>query len=578
MIRLFHIILLVFVMTVANAQPNSQFSVLNSQLKSSQLRDYDVLFHEAMLERQKSHHDATFDLLCRCIELRPDASEAYFFRAQYYSEMEQADRALADYQRAAELQPDNMTYMETLAQAYIQKGRYGDAIGVVERMYDADKSRQELLETLYRLYVQQKDYAKAVDVLDRMELIDGKSERTSLAKSGLYIQMDQQQRAVDEVKALSERYPNDLNYRTIYANTLMLNDNRPEAFALLRQILDEDPQNLRAQLTLRNYYIGDEDFVRADSLTRCVLLNPHATAEDKIYQLRQVIGENEQQGGDSTQVLALFRQILSQPSPDADIAELMAAYQDLKKMPRDTVAATLAYVLQLAPDRASARLHLVQMAWEDNDDERIIDLCQQARQYNPEEMAFYYYQGMAYYRRDDTDHALEAFQNGISVINDDSSPEIVSDFYAVMGDLLHQKGREREAFAAYDSCLQWKPDNIGCLNNYAYFLSLKNQRLDEAEQMSQKTVKAEPKNPTYLDTYAWILFMQQRYAEARIYIDQTLQNDSAASSVELEHAGDIYFMCGDVEGALGYWQQALAADPQNKLLARKIKRKKYIKQ
>ena len=109
-----------------HAQPNSQFSVLNSQLRS-----YDILFHEAMLERQKSHHDATFDLLCRCIELRPDASEAYFFRAQYYSEMEQADRALADYQRAAELQPDNMTYMETLAQAYIQKGRYGDAIGVV---------------------------------------------------------------------------------------------------------------------------------------------------------------------------------------------------------------------------------------------------------------------------------------------------------------------------------------------------------------------------------------------------------------------------------------------------------------
>ncbi len=541
-------------------------------------RAYDVLFHEAMLERQKSHHDATFDLLCRCIDLRPDASEAYFFRAQYYSEMQQADMALADLQRADSLQPDNMTYMETLAQAYVQKGQYSDAVAVVERMYEADKSRQELLQTLYQLYVQLKDYAKAVDVLDRMELIDGKSERTSLAKSGLYIQLEQQQKAVDEMRQLAERYPNDLNYRTLYANTLMLNDNRPEAFALLQQILTDEPQNLRAQLTLRNYYIGEEDQERADSLTHCILLNPHATAEDKIYQLRQVIGENEQAGGDSTVVLSLFRQILAQPSPDADIAELMAAYMDLKKMPRDSVAQALDHVLQLSPDRASARLHLVQMAWEDNDDQRIIDLCQQARQYNPEEMAFYYYQGMAYYRREDTDHALEAFQNGISVIDDDSSPEIVSDFYAVMGDLLHQKGREREAYAAYDSCLQWKPDNIGCLNNYAYFLSVQGKRLDEAEQMSQKTVKAEPKNPTYLDTYAWILFMQQRYVEARIYIDQTLQNDSTPSSVELEHAGDIYFMCGETEKALDYWQQALQDDPQNKLLARKIKRKKYIKQ
>jgi Tfp pilus assembly protein PilF len=192
-------------------------------------------------------------------------------------------------------------------------------------------------------------------------------------------------------------------------------------------------------------------------------------------------------------------------------------------------------------------------------------------------MAFYYYQGMAYYRQDDTDHALEAFQNGISVINEQSRPDIVSDFYAVLGDLLHQKHREQEAFAAYDSCLQWKPDNIGCLNNYAYFLSLKGQRLDEAELMSFKAIKAEPENSTYLDTYAWILFMQGRYSEARIYIDQALQNDSTPSHDVLEHAGDIYALCGDTAQALSYWQQALADNPTDKVLIRKIKRKRYIR-
>ena len=152
----------------------------------------------------------------------------------------------------------------------------------------------------------------------------------------------------------------------------------------------------------------------------------------------------------------------------------------------------------------------------------------------------------------------------------------MSDFYAVMGDLLHQKGREREAFSAYDSCLVWKRDNIGCLNNYAYYLSLKGERLDEAEQMSYITVKAEPKNATYLDTYAWILYRQQRYAEARIYIDQALQNDSLPGSVVLEHAGDIYAHCDDMSAAITHWQKALAADPENALLRKKIKRKKFI--
>ena len=37
-------------------------------------------------------------------------------------------------------------------------------------------------------------------------------------------------------------------------------------------------------------------------------------------------------------------------------------------------------------------------------------------------------------------------------------------------------------------------------------------------------------------------------------------------------------MTGDTEGAIELWQKALADDPSNKILARKIKRKKYIKQ
>ena len=541
-------------------------------------RQYNILFNEAMLQRQKHHHDATFDLLTRCLELKPDASEVYFFLAQYYTEIKDADKALSFFKKAAELCPDNMTYLETLAQSYISKEMYAESIPVVEKMYENDKSRQELLEMLYRLYIQEKDFEKAISVLERMETIDGKSERLSLAKSSLYIQMGDHEHAIASIRALSEEHPYDLNYRTLYANTLMANEEFEEGYQVLLQVLEEEPDNARAQQSLRSYYIRMEDVEAADSITRRILTNRHTETDAKITMLRQLIAENEANGGDSTEVLTIFDEMLQQPEPDADIAELKAVYMDLKQMPRDSIAHALEKVLSIDPARAASRLHLVQYAWEAEDNDRIVELCQAARQYNPEEMAFYYYQGMAYYRQDDTDHALEAFQNGINVINDQSSPEIVSDFYAVMGDLLYQKDREREAFAAYDSCLQWKPDNIGCLNNYAYYLSLKGTSLDKAEEMSYKTIKAEPKNATYLDTYAWILFMQGRYAEARIYIDQALQNDSTIGAVVTEHAGDIYAMAGDVDGAIGLWQKALAADPTNKLLARKIKRKKYIKQ
>ena len=151
-----------------------------------------------------------------------------------------------------------------------------------------------------------------------------------------------------------------------------------------------------------------------------------------------------------------------------------------------------------------------------------------------------------------------------------------ADFYAAMGDLLFEKGRKAEAYAAYDSCLQWKDDNLGCLNNYAYYLSLDGDSLDKAERMSHATVKAEPENATYLDTYAWILFMQKRYAEARVYIDQAVKNDADSSAVILEHAGDIHAMAGDAEEAVRLWRQAAAKDPANKLLARKIRLGKYV--
>ena len=106
-----------------------------------------------------------------------------------------------------------------------------------------------------------------------------------------------------------------------------------------------------------------------------------------------------------------------------------------------------------------------------------------------------------------------------------------------MGDYLQKENKFKEAYAAYDSCLVYKSDNIYCMNNYAYYLSINGDDLQKAEQMSYKTIQAEPKNATYLDTYAWILFLQKRYTEAQIYIDLAIKNDtdSIQNSVIWEH-------------------------------------------
>ena len=504
-------------------------------------RTYDEFFLEAMVQRQKGNNDAAFDLLRHCLDINPDAPEAWYFLAQYYNALKDSDKSLEYIKKAASLDPDNETYMETLAQAYIRQQDYESAIPVVEKIYARDKEREDLLEMLFQLYQQVGDYASAVEVLNRIESIDGKSERLSVAKSEIFTRQGNTKAAIAEIKALSDKYPNDFNYLALYGETLMMNGKLKKALKVYDKILKEEPDNNRVLMSLRTYHQALNHFTIADSLTERVLLNKNATMDEKIHILRQEISASENAGGDSTRVLQLFDKILKQPQTDENMALLCASYMNIKKMPKDSISKVLEMALGLAPDNSSARLQLIGYAWETDDMERVISLCQDARQYNPDEMAFYYYQGVAYYRRDSLDAALSAFKNGIGVIKEDSDPAIVSDFYAVMGDILHQKGLVRESYEAYDSCLQWKDDNMGCLNNYAYFLSETGEQLSKAEQMSFKTIKAEPKNATYLDTYAWILYMLGRYSEANIYIDQALQNldEAQDNSVIKEHADKI---------------------------------------
>ena len=556
------------------------FSYISLLKISAQEQSYDQFFMEAMVQRQKGNNDAVFDLLRHCLEIRPDAAEAWYYISQYYNALKNADKAMACIKRAAELSPGNETYMETLAQAYIRQQDYADAIAVIEGLYERNKDQEGLLEMLFQLYQQENDYAKAIRVLERMEQIDGKSERLSVAKSEIYTRMGNKKAAVAEIAALSKQYPNDLNYMVMYGETLMMNGQLKRALGIYDRVLKQEPDNNRVLLSLRTYHQALGHTEVADSLTKRVLLNRNATTEEKVRLLRQEISANEAAGGDSTHILNLFRMMLAQPLSDTDMAVLYASYMNAKRMPRDSIRPVLEKVLEMTPDNAAARLQLVGYAWDAEDMDRVISLCQDARQYNPDEMAFYYYQGIAYYKKDNLDGALSAFQNGIGVINEESDPMIVSDFYAVMGDVLHQKGMAQEAFAAYDSCLQWKADNFGCLNNYAYYLSERGEQLDKAEEMSYKTVKAEPKNATYLDTYAWILFMQERYTEAKIYIDQALQNmeDTLGNAVIIEHAGDIYAQNKDMDRALSLWRDAQQQKPDDPLLNRKIKLKKYLKE
>lgn len=533
-------------------------------------------FYEAVEQQNKGNYDAAFDLLNHCLTINPNAAEVYFTIASYYTELGRDSMAMHSMERAAVLSPQNDIYIERLALSYINTQNYGKAIDTYERLYSNNRDRTDVLSILAQLYNQQKNYDKVVSTLERIEQVEGSNEQITLSKMRAYSLKGDKKAELNALKQLSDKYPNDLNYRVMMGNWLLQNGREDDALDEYEAVLEQEPDNVSAQMSMLDYYkqVGEDSL--AQDMIEKVLISSKTPSATKIHILRQVVDENERVGAGSLEIIRLFQRILAEPQTTPDMTELYASYLKLKEYPQDTIDVVLEKALEIAPDEAGARLQLIQSAWGRKDFDRVIDLCRTAQQYNPDDMAFYYFMALGYNMQDRVDEAIDATRRGVAVINEDSNKDLVSDFYGLRGDLYHTKGMLEEAFAAYDSCLVWKSDNVPCLNNYAYYLSLTGKNLQKAEQMSYITVKAEPNNGIYLDTYAWILFMQGRYEESKIYIDQALKNDETPSADVIEHAGDIYWKCGDHAAALKFWQQAVDEGGDSKVLLKKLKQKKYF--
>ena len=534
-------------------------------------------YAESVTQLQKGNYDAAFDLLKHCIELNPYAAEAYYGLTPLYAEMGMDTLALENMEKAVSLRPDNVTYQERLAQTYLGTKQWDKAINTYERIMSYSPTRTDVLGILIQLYGQNKDYDNIIRCLDRVENIEGASEQTALSKMHIYSLKGEKDKELQVLEDLVKKHPNDMNYRVMKGNWLIQNGMHEEAFEEYQFALRQDPKHVAARLSLLDYYRTLDKDSLANALQEDILESPEIPTNDKVMLVRKVVAENEQNGADSTQVLDLFHRVLSKPQHSADMTAMYAAYLQMKNFPQDSINTVYYQALKIEPDNASVRLALIQSLWKEQNFDEIIRLSKEATQYNPDEMAFYYFLGVCYFQKGNNDASLDALRRGVSQINSKSNKEFVSDFYAIMGDILHEKGKSTEAYAAYDSCLQWKPDNISCLNNYAYFLSEEDKDLDKAERMSKKTIDEEPENPTYLDTYAWILFKQQRYEEAQKYIDKVLELSPSPDATLLEHAGDIYSKTGNTKEAVAFWKKALEGKSKNaKLIRKKIKQRKYL--
>lgn len=545
-------------------------SEISEWLNKTKEDTYKFHYLEAVRQKNIGNNDSAFVLLQKCLEIDSLASEGHFAIAQLYRAEHLDDLALVHLKRAVETDSLNDEFAEALAEYYLERNMVDEGNAVYEKLSKMFPDRSEYLEILSRIYQYKKDYKKLLATLNRIEVLDGMSEDLTLSKMQVYSMLGEEKEAYEELNKLVSSHPNDLAYKVMKGNWLLSNGRKEEAYDTFNDVLKEEPSNALAQMSLMDYHRLQGNNAAADTLLYAMLENPKTEPETRIQLMRQAVSDSEANGGDSLRICEIFSRVLSLPQKTSEMAEMQLVYLTMKEAPKEKIREAIDKLLSIDPEHIQARLQLIDMMWRDTMDVNFMRECQKAIDYMPNEPTLYYFLSLAQYTDDQNKEAIKTLETGVTKINADTNKDMASEMYMILADLYYKEKRTNDAFAAYDSCLVYKSDNITALNNYAYYLSLENRELKKAEQMSHTTITAEPQSTTYLDTYAWILFKMERYEEARIYIDQVLKIDSVdIPADELEHAGDIYFKLGEKRQAGEYWQKALDKDTKNANLIRK---------
>mgnify|MGYP001444192622 FL=1 len=205
---------------------------------------------------------------------------------------------------------------------------------------------------------------------------------------------------------------------------------------------------------------------------------------------------------------------------------------------------------------------------ETNDQEKLIDYGQRAVNLFPNQPTVYLLYALGLSSDKQYEEAIEYLELGKDLVLENNA--LKSQFYSSLGDSYHELGEHAESDKNYEKALSLDPNNVYVLNNYSYYLSLRKDSLEKAKTMSKRSNDLAPGQPSFLDTYAWILYQLGEFEEANEWIDKALKADGERSGVLLEHKGDILFQLENKEQAMDYWKRAEAAGDASENIKKKI--------
>lgn len=540
---------------VVNVFANGKKKVENArELDEKSQLEFDYSFMKGVRCKITGDVQAAIGWYDNCLKINPESPVVKYEIASILMANQDYNGALQLAREAVAGNPGNMWYKVLLATVLQNKSMIEEACQVYADIIAKYPEKEEFYLIEAGLYTSVEKWQKAIEVYDRYEAQNGVTEPVSIEKIKLYTKLDDVKKASNELVKLIKKFPEKDEYLSLLAELYFNYNQDKKGLQILDRLLKSDPDNGFVHFYLADYYRDKKQPDETEKHMKSALLSDKIDNGYKIqYILRLILNPDTTLVSDA-QLDTYMDLLMSKYSDDLSVRAL---HSDFLKKDNKLQEAKKELEFILSKDKNNY------MIWEElllinNETADTIGMYKtgtEAIQYFPDQPLPYALSGISLMMQKDYKSAMPFFEKGVELAGDKQA--LKAQFYSYLADCYYNLDSVQKAFDMFDRVLLINPDDAMVLNNYAYYLSLRNERLELAEKMSSKAIAIEPENGTYLDTYAWVLYMRGEYSQARYYMKLAIEKTKEPSGVLYEHYGDVLYRNGNKEEALNMWKKAL---------------------
>ena len=518
------------------------------------IRKNGVSFSKGIECKYKEDVQGAIQNFEKALQYMPDDAASMFELSEQYVKVGRIEDAFSMIQQAVDIAPDNKWYQMRLALFYRNFEQYDDFIKVYEPLTAKYPEDVDMLSELIEVYLISGAYDKALEKLDLLEKQIGNNPIISEQRIEIYKRQDKSKNVIHELQKLVEENPEDTRYYNMLAKYYMENGKEKEAIKLYEQVKTIDPNDPYINIALLEYYEKQGDLEKAFDELIAAINNQNLDFNTKanIYDY----WFNKFQGSKQIDQQALRAgQAFISNYPDNKLGYLVMASYHINRNEYAECRDMALKALNFEPSNFAALQYTVLCDAPLMENDSLMKHALQALQYYPTQPVFYWFAGVSHALDKQDEKAITYFEKGRKFVTE---KKLLVDFDSYLGDLYHSVGEPDKAFEAYDRVLNNDPDNALVLNNYAYYLSLKKERLEQAKEMALHAVELEPDNAIYLDTYAWVLYQKGEYQAAEAQMSKAIRLLKQPDKTYYQHYGDILSKVNQQDKAKEYWDKAKA--------------------